>query len=53
MGCLLTEGVDVALGQSCIAPTGPEALNTNAADDAGDDWAPRLATDGLGNWVAV
>lgn len=28
-------------------------LNTNAATDAGDDVAPRIATDGAGNWVAA
>ena len=29
------------------------ALNTNAADDADDDRAPHVTTDGAGNWVAV
>ena len=33
--------------------TAPAALNTNAATDSGRDWAPRVATDGAGNWVAV
>src|SRR5262249_50122490 len=31
----------------------PESLNSNAALDSGDDVLPRIATDGLGNWVAV
>jgi len=31
----------------------PIALNTNAATDAGSDGSPRIATDGLGHWVAV
>jgi Neuraminidase (sialidase) len=31
----------------------PAPLNTNAAQDWGDDYEPRLATDGSGNWVAV
>lgn len=29
------------------------ALNTNAAGDAGDDFAPAIATDSLGQWVVV
>ncbi|NUM54968.1 MAG: exo-alpha-sialidase [Candidatus Hydrogenedentes bacterium] len=33
--------------------TPPAALNTNAATDTGDDGVPLLATDKLGNWVAV
>jgi cysteine-rich repeat protein len=33
--------------------TAPEALNTNAGSDAGDDLFPQLTTDGLGTWVAV
>jgi hypothetical protein len=31
----------------------PQALNTDAASDSEDDFDARLATDGLGNWVAV
>ncbi len=31
----------------------PLPLNTNAATDWGSDQAPQIATDGLGNWVAV
>ncbi|MEK7794406.1 MAG: Ig-like domain-containing protein, partial [Candidatus Hydrogenedentota bacterium] len=31
----------------------PEALNTNAASDSGDDSGPQVTTDGLGHWVAV
>jgi len=31
----------------------PAPLNANAATDIGGDWAPQLATDGAGNWVAV
>jgi hypothetical protein len=31
----------------------PAVLNSNAATDSGDDVAPRIATDGAGNWVAV
>ena len=33
--------------------TAPEALNTNAGSDTGDDWQPQVTTDGAGNWVAV
>ena len=33
--------------------TAPAPLNTNAAEDEGFDFAPRIATDGSGNWVAV
>lgn len=33
---------------SALAP-----LNTNAATDSGNDMNPRVATDGLGNWIAV
>ena len=33
--------------------TARQALNTNADTDLGNDFAPRLATDGVGNWVAV
>jgi hypothetical protein len=31
----------------------PVALSSNAASDSGDDLYPHVATDGLGNWVAV
>lgn len=37
-------------GQTWSAP-GP--LNNNAATDSGDDYRPALATDGVGNWIAV
>ncbi len=33
--------------------TDPAPLNTNAGDDTGGDGDPQIATDGLGNWVAV
>ena len=33
--------------------TAPEVMNTNAASDSGQDYAPRVTTDGAGNWVAV
>lgn len=33
--------------------TDPAPLNTNAGTDAGNDNEPQIATDGLGNWVAV
>jgi hypothetical protein len=33
--------------------TAPVALNTNAAIDSGEDVAPSVATDRVGNWVAV
>jgi len=33
--------------------TTPLALNSNATVDSGQDFCPRTATDGLGNWVAV
>jgi hypothetical protein len=33
--------------------TAPAALNTDADTDQGDDGGPQLATDGLGEWVAV
>jgi len=35
----------------CLSAPGP--LNSNATSDSGADESPRLATDGLGNWVAV
>ena len=31
----------------------PSVVNTNAGSDSGNDYTPRLATDGLGTWVAV
>ena len=31
----------------------PFPLNTNAASDVEDDFAPQVTTDGLGTWVAV
>jgi hypothetical protein len=31
----------------------PAPLNANAATDFGEDFLPRLSTDGSGNWVAV
>ena len=31
----------------------PEALNTNAGSDSGEDFYPQMTTDGAGNWVAV
>ena len=33
--------------------TAPAALNSNAGGDFGQDFAPQVATDGTGNWVAV
>ncbi len=33
--------------------TPPQALNTNAAVDDGNDWYPQLTTDGVENWIAV
>ena len=33
--------------------TPPEALNTDAFDDVGDDLSPDIATDEVGHWVAV
>jgi hypothetical protein len=36
-----------------ITWTVPAALNTDANTDLGNDGGPQLATDGLGNWVAV
>jgi hypothetical protein len=33
--------------------TDPGLLNSNAADDSGEDSWPDIATDGAGNWVAV
>jgi len=33
--------------------TAPAALNTNAGTDSGKDYAPQVATDGGGNWLAV
>ncbi|UCG31841.1 MAG: exo-alpha-sialidase [Phycisphaerales bacterium] len=37
-------------GETWSAP-GP--LNNNASSDTGDDYEPRVATDGAGNWVTV
>ena len=31
----------------------PAPVNTNAATDTGDDYWPRIATDGAGTWVSV
>jgi hypothetical protein len=31
----------------------PVPLNTNATSDAGDDERPQVATDGVGNWLAL
>lgn len=31
----------------------PAPLNTNAATDSGTDGSPSIATDGLGNWIAI
>ena len=33
--------------------TAPAPLNSNADSDAGNDHTPHLASDGVGNWVAV
>src|SRR5262249_2563588 len=33
--------------------TAPAALNTNASVDTGNDFVPRIATDGIGRWVSV
>jgi len=33
--------------------TAPVALNTNAAEDSGNDLVPHVSTDGAGHWVAV
>lgn len=33
--------------------TAPRILNTNATTDTGEDLAPHLATDGMGNWFAT
>jgi hypothetical protein len=33
--------------------TAPEALNTNAGTDSGDDHAPEVTTDDTGDWVAT
>jgi Neuraminidase (sialidase) len=45
-------------GASLSPPLGmivrePMPLNTNAAADSGEDYQPRLVTDGAGNWIAV
>jgi hypothetical protein len=31
----------------------PVLLNSSAATDTGEDWAPQVTTDGAGHWVAV
>ncbi len=36
-----------------VAIPDPIALNTNAVGDVGNDHAPRMASDGLGHWVAI
>ncbi|MFQ5416365.1 MAG: exo-alpha-sialidase [Myxococcota bacterium] len=33
--------------------TAPAVVNDNASSDSGDDFAPRLETDGAGNYVAI
>jgi hypothetical protein len=40
-------------GTPAYAWSYPAPLNTNAATDSGSDAAPKVTTDGAGNWVAV
>jgi hypothetical protein len=49
IGCLSSR----IYAQDPLALASPKALNTNAAIDTGGDQRPRVATDGLGHWVAV
>ena len=47
---------DVLLARSVDNGTtwsAPQALNTNAASDSGDDQYPQATTDGSGNWLVV
>jgi hypothetical protein len=43
----------VVSAQLGVPITYPEALNTNAATDSGNDYLARLSTDRAGNWLAV
>ncbi|MCP4594162.1 MAG: exo-alpha-sialidase, partial [bacterium] len=54
-GTLGTDG-DILFALSTddgVSWTAPAPVNTNAATDTGHDGSAKLATDGLGNWVAV
>ena len=47
---------DIRIARSTDAGTtwsAPAMLDTNAATDVGDDYSPRIATDGNGTWVSV
>ena len=56
LGGTIDTDFDILVSRSADAGgtwTAPAPLNTNAGSDSEDDWAPRLTTDGAGNWVAV
>ncbi len=55
-GGTLGEDPDILVSRSAsngATWTAPVPLNTNAGSDSGRDFRPQIATDGLGNWVAV
>jgi hypothetical protein len=52
-GLLTTLAAGSALAQGSSGFEYPAPLNTNAAVDSKEDRNPRVASDGLGNWVAV
>jgi len=52
---LLCAALCVPARESCAAFgfTSPATVNSHAPIDSGQDWSARVATDGIGNWVAV
>ena len=56
MGGTIGTDWDILVSRSTDAGTtwtDPAPLNTNAGEDAGDDYDPQVTTDRAGNWVAV
>jgi hypothetical protein len=56
LGSAIGADVDILVARSAddgATWTVPAALNTNAANDSGDDRNPQITSDAAGNWVAV
>jgi hypothetical protein len=56
LGGAIGADVDILVARSAddgATWTVPAALNTNAANDSGDDRNPQITSDAAGNWVAV
>jgi predicted neuraminidase len=56
LGATIGNDQDILFSRSIddgVTWSDPEPLNTNADTDAGHDYGPRLAADGLGNWIVV